>query len=153
MSGFTLGHYFCCQKGQTLVKRDSLSATAESWCVLPELDKGSHHPKALHAANNINKVHSAALSTPLCFQQFSSLMYIFIMAHIGVWLYSSLILTFSIPSFCDKEEILPSLHIAIQWQELMDQIIREQSLSYITAGLSGESGLRKFPVAVLPLPA
>lgn len=69
-------------------ERDSLSTTAESCCFLLELDKDSHHPKALYDANNINKVHGVPLSTPFCFQQFSSLLYIFIMAYIGVQLYS-----------------------------------------------------------------
>lgn len=35
----------------------------------------------------------------------------------------------------------------------MDQIIREQSLSYITAKLRCKSCLKTFPLAVLPLPA
>lgn len=69
-------------------ERDSLSATAESCSFLLELDKDSHHPKPLYDANNINKAHSAPLSTPFCFQQFSSLLYIFIMAYISVQLYS-----------------------------------------------------------------
>lgn len=77
-SRFSLGHYFCCQRGHTLPKRDSSSATAES-CFLLKLDKDSHHPKTLSDANNTNKVHSA-LHFQVCFQQFSSLLCVFIRA-------------------------------------------------------------------------
>lgn len=57
-SSFLLGHYFCCQRGHTLPKRDSSSVTADSCCFLLELDKDSHHPKTLSDANNTNKVYS-----------------------------------------------------------------------------------------------
>jgi len=69
-------------------QRGSRSVTAGSCCFVLEFDEDSHHPKTLYDANDINKVHSAPLPTPFCFQQLSSLLHVFIMACIGVQLCS-----------------------------------------------------------------
>lgn len=85
-----IGALFLLSESTYLTKereRVTSNVTAESCCVLLELDKDSHHPKTLYDASNTKyTVHH--FQHPPCFQRLPGLWFIFTMAYIAVQLYS-----------------------------------------------------------------